>query len=260
LLVLSGVLLGGLALAAVWITVLRRKVEVRTAQLSREIEERERVEQRRIMEQERSRVAQDLHDELGSGLTELAMLGSLARNASIPAEKRDGYLDQLTGAARSLVTGLDEIVWAVNPHYDSTASLATYYSLFAQRFLNLAGIACRLKVAETVPDFPLESKFRHGTFLAFKEALNNVVRHSGATEVRLAIAVTNMELRISITDNGCGFRLNGAVPGKDGVTGMRERMRNLGGDCDFRSEPGQGTTVELCLPLAQTTHDQNSHR
>lgn len=259
LLVLSGILFGVLGLAAIWITLLRRKVEVRTAQLGREIEAREHVEQRRIMEQERTRVAQDLHDELGSGLTELAMLGSLARNTSIPAEKRDSYLEQLTGAARSLVTGLDEIVWAVNPQYDSTASLATYYSLFAQRFLNLAGIACRLAVAETVPDFPLESKFRHGTFLAFKEALNNVARHSGATEVRVAIAVTEMELTITVADNGCGFRRNGAVPGKDGLAGMEQRMQKLGGQCDVRSEPGKGTTVELRLPLAQVTHDQNSH-
>jgi signal transduction histidine kinase len=260
LLLLAGILVGVLALAAVWITLLRRQVEERTTQLSREIEERQRVEQRRIMELERTRVAQDLHDELGSGLTELAMLGSLAKNASIPQEKRDNYLDQLTGAARSLVTGLDEIVWAVNPHYDSTASLATYYSLFAQRFLNLAGIACRLAVAETVPDFPLESKFRHGTFLAFKEALNNVVRHSGATEVRLAIEVTDDELKVTVTDNGSGFRANGSTPGKDGLAGMHQRMNQLGGHCDLRSEPGRGTTVELRLPLAKQFHDQNSHR
>src|SRR5438132_9581192 len=146
------------------------------------------------MEQERTRVAQDLHDELGAGLTEVGILGSLAKNPSVPAAERERYLDRLTEAARSLVTGLDEIVWAVNPHYDSVASLASYYSLFAQRFLNLAGIACRLHIAEAFPDYPLDSRIRHGTFLAFKEALNNIVRHSGATEVELKIEVAEDRL------------------------------------------------------------------
>jgi signal transduction histidine kinase len=252
LLILAGALLGVLGLAAVWITQLHRQVEERTAQLAREIEERQRSEQRQVMAQERSRVAHDLHDELGAGLTEVSMLGALARNSAIPSEKRDGYLEQLTHAARSLVTGLDEIVWAVNPQYDSTASLATYYSLFAQRFLNLAGIACRLQVAQTVAEYPLDSATRHGIFLAFKEALNNIIRHSGASEVRLWIAVNEGELRVTVADNGRGFTLGNGSPGKHGLAGLHQRMDKLGGACRITSEPGNGTTVELLLPLRET--------
>src|SRR5208282_2086410 len=139
------------------------------------------------------------------------------------------YLDQLSEAARRLVTGLDEIVWAVNPKYDSVASLASYYALFAQRFLNLAEIACRFDTVEQLPDYPMVSQLRHDIFLAFKEALNNVVRHSGATEVRLRIAVVQDQLMISVTDNGCGFETASGEPGSDGITGMHERMEKLGG-------------------------------
>ncbi len=247
--ILAASFAGALAAAFVWITLLRRQVDERTAQLRQEIEERQRVEQHRVMEQERTRVARDLHDELGVGLTQVGILGSLAKNPSLSAEKKDLYLDQLSDAARTLVTGLDEIVWAVNPQYDSVSSLASYYALFAQRFLNLAGIACRFDVVENLPEHPLDSRLRHGIFLAFKEALNNVVRHSRATEVRLKIEVARNQLLISITDNGCGFEVAADLPGSDGIMGMRHRMEKLGGRCAIASHAGQGTAVELGLPL-----------
>ena len=83
------------------------------------------------------------------------MLSSLARTAALPAESKERYLEQMALASRSLVATLDEVVWAVNPKYDSVDSLASYYSLFAQRFLKLAGMACRLQVAESFPEAPL---------------------------------------------------------------------------------------------------------
>jgi signal transduction histidine kinase len=245
------ILSGGLLLALGWVTLLRRTVALRTAQLKTEIEERQLVEQRRVMEEERTRVAQDLHDELGAGLTEVDILGALVQNPQIESEKKQGYLGELREVSRSLVAGLDEIVWAVNPRYDSVADLAGYYSLFAQRFLNLAGITCRLRVAESIPEHPLDSRLRHGIFLAFKEVLNNVVRHAQATEVELAIGVVDQELKIAVADNGRGFQGAGANPGSDGVTGMKQRMQKLGGDCRIHSEPGRGTTVELRLPLGR---------
>ncbi len=249
-----GVLLVGcLGLALAWITQLRRQVEQRTAELGREIETRQRAEQSRAMEQERTRVAQDLHDELGAGLTEVGILGALAKNPAVAAEKRAGYLEQLMTLSESLVTGLDEIVWAVNPRYDSVADLASYYSLFAQRFLNLAGITCRLQVAKSIPAHPLDARSRHGVFLAFKEALNNIVRHSRATEVRLAIIVTAAALKISLADNGRGMDGVTGGTGRDGLTGMRQRLAQLGGDCTIHSQPGAGTTVEFTLPLERIT-------
>ena len=242
----------GLGVTMIWIVQLRRKVEERTAQLQREIEERQRVEQHRLMEQERTRVAQDLHDELGVGLTQVGLLGSLAKNPGLTVERKNQYLDQLSESARTLVSGLDEIVWAINPKYDSVSSLASYFALFAQRFLNLAEIACRFNLTETTLDYPLDSRLRHGIFLAFKEALNNVVRHSGATEVRLGITVSRDQLMISIADNGCGFAPEPGKPGSDGIAGMRRRMDKLGGQCVINGQPGQGAMVELSLPLGKS--------
>lgn len=234
-----------------WVAVLQRQVAERTRQLERQIQERQRAERKQLIEQERTRVAQDLHDELGAALTEVSMLGTLARTASLPAEQRERYLEQLTDVARTLVGILDEIVWAVNPKYDSVASLASYYSLFAQRFLNLAGIACRLEVAESFPDAPLDARVRHSVFLAFREALNNAVRHSRATEVRVAMTARDGWLHIRVRDNGCGFAPGADAPASDGLASMRERLRQAGGECHVQSAPGAGTTVEFRLPIRE---------
>jgi signal transduction histidine kinase len=252
-LTMMAVLSGGLAMAVVWITLLRRKVEERTAQLQKQIEERQIVEQRRVMEQERTRVAQDLHDELGAGLTEMGFLGDLVKNPAVPAPEKQQYLGQMTDTARSLVASLDEIVWAVNPRYDSVPSLASYYTLFAQRFLDLAGVACRPQMPASFPDYPLDAKGRHGLFLAFKEALNNVVRHSGATEVNLKMEVGQGEFIIFVVDNGHGFDAAHQNGGGEGLRGMRHRLEQLGGCFEIRSQPGAGTEVELRLPVGNHT-------
>jgi len=261
LLGLAGSLGAVLLLALGWIRVLHRQVEERTRQLEQQIQARERVEQQRALEQERTRLARDLHDDLGGGLTEISMLGSLANDRVVALERKAGYLQQMTEKARQLVSALDEIVWAVNPRYDSLPSLAGYYSLYAQRFLSLASLGCHLEVAERLPDCPLDSKVRHSLFLAFKEALNNVVRHAEASEVRLRIRVEGEEMIVAITDNGRGLQAAaGTAPGKDGLANMRERLSALGGRCEIHSAPGQGTTVLFGVRLPKdSNNDQSSH-
>ncbi|MES2657952.1 MAG: ATP-binding protein [Verrucomicrobiota bacterium] len=244
-----GILSAGLVLAASWVTLLRRTVARRSSELALEIEEREMIERHRAMEQERSRMAKDLHDELGSGLTEAGILSSLMRNPAIPKEKKDGYLDQLNGLCCTLVTGLDEIVWAVNPRYDSVADLAGYFSLFAQRFLTLAGIDCRLKIDDAITTDPLDSRMRHEIFLAFKEALNNIVRHSGAKVVHLTIEVAAGSLIIFVADDGCGFDRSVILPGSDGLRNMEERIRSVRGTCLIETTPGGGTSIQFKISL-----------
>ena len=244
------VIVSVVALAAFgWVGVLQHQVAERGRQLENQIRERQAAEHRGEMEQERTRVAQDLHDELGATLTELGMLGTLAKTPALPAADRELYLDKLTNLSRNLVATLDEIVWAVNPKYDSVASLVSYYSLFTQRFLNLAGINCRLKVAETFPPVPLDSRLRHGIFLAFKEALNNAVRHSGASRVLIEMDVVENELKIAVIDDGRGFNPAELTSGSDGLSNMKERMSKVGGCCKITSRQGNGTTVEFGLPL-----------
>lgn len=252
-----GILAGGLTLTFIWVGLLQRKVELRTAQLKQEIEDRQLAEQHRAVEQERTRLAQDLHDELGAGLTEVSMLGALAETPAVSNEAKKEYLQQLTSVARSLVASLDEIVWAVNPRNNSITSLVSYFSLFAEPFLRLAGVACRFRVAENIPESELDPQLRHGIFCAFKEALNNAVRHSKATEVQIVFDLIGDEFVLSVIDNGCGFDWVSGSPGQDGLIGIQQRMRRLGGGSVVASRPGQGTTVEIHLPFNKSQHGQN---
>ncbi len=249
LLFIVGALACVLAAAGLWITQLHRQVEERTTELGAQIQERQRVEHQRAMEAERTRIAQDLHDELGSGITEMSMLAARAKSAASPNEKRSLYLDQVGGKARELVTGLDEIVWAMNPRHDSLSSLVSYFSLYADRFLGLANIAWRLDDPGEQADRVLDSRRRHQLFLAFKEALTNVVRHSGATEVRLGIHCEGEQLKLSIADNGRGFRTSAPVEGMDGIANMRTRIEKLNGHFEINSPAGSGTTVRFDVPV-----------
>lgn len=248
---IAGVL-GFVALAAFsWVAVLQRQVTQRTRDLEIQSNKRQRAERQREIEQERARVAHDLHDDLGARLTEVNMLSSLAKSPATSAEEKNRYLDELTETARGMVTSLDEIVWAVNPRNDTIASLASYFGSYAQRLLDLASVSCGLDVAEDLPDHPLDPRFRQELFLAFKEALTNVVRHAAATQVWLRMSVQNGDIIVVVSDNGRGLISGKQEAGADGISNMTERLKSLGGVCEISSEPNKGTTVCFQAPLPQ---------
>jgi signal transduction histidine kinase len=249
LLMIVGALATVLVLAVLWITQLHRQVEQRGAALEKEIRARQQVEQQRMLEQERARVARDLHDELGSDLTEVGMLLSRAQSVATTPERLAKYLERTDAKARQMVTALDEIVWAMNPSHDSLGSLTSYFCLHADRFLGLAGVVWRLEETQGAPEIAVDSRRRHQLFLAFKEALTNVVRHAQATEVRFSLAAESGEVRLTVIDNGRG--LPGIAPGDgmDGVANLRTRCEKLGGRFEIESAPGRGTTVRFSVPV-----------
>jgi len=249
LLVGMGMLACVLAVTVLWITQLHRKVESRTAELEVQIQERQRVEHQRAMEQERGRIAQDLHDELGSGITEIGMLVTVAKSASGADNGPSHALGEIGDRAQQMVTALDEIVWAMNPKHDSLQSLVSYSCLYADRLLKLANITCRLKGGMDLPDCAISSVHRHEFFLAFKEAITNVIRHSGATEVRLGVWLVDNRLRLSIADNGRGLAPDARNRDRNGLVNMQSRLEKMGGRFSMASQTGRGTIVRFYMPL-----------
>lgn len=249
-LLVVGVLICGLVGASFWITQLRRKVQERSAALKAQIEEGRKVEQQRLMDQERARIARDLHDELGADITEISMLATRAQGeAGHPAEGRR-CLEQMAGKTRQMVGKLEEIVWAMNPQHDSLGALVNYFSFYADRFLGLANIQLTVDTSAEAAGMNVEARVRHQMFLAFKEALANVVKHSGASAVRLVVRVANRTLSVVLADNGCGLREpNAKGGGHDGIANMQRRMEKLGGQFEITGESGQGTTVRFSAPL-----------
>src|SRR5262249_52440776 len=147
---------------------------------------------------------------------------------------------------------MDEIVWAINPSHDSLESLAAYFAEFVQEFLTPAGLRFNLDIPLVLPRWNISSELRHNLFLAFKEALNNVVKHSKATEVIVALEIRNSSLVLSVQDNGRGFETaNGLAPGRqgNGLNNMRLRMQEIHGRCVLTSTSGHGTRVAFELEV-----------
>jgi signal transduction histidine kinase/ligand-binding sensor domain-containing protein len=213
----------------------------------------EQLENQHQLERERSRIAEDLHDELGAGLTEIGLLGGLLRDPARLAARKQEALERIVQRCNDLIVSLDEIVWAVNPRNDSVNSLGGYLCRYAQNFLEPTTIRCRLEMQEAQPDYPLNSEQRHNLFLAFEEALTNVVRHSGATEVQIKISADNNEgLFIRMEDNGRGLPSD-IAEGANGLKNLRRRLAQIGGKCDITSQHGCGVSIRLNLPLASGT-------
>ena len=216
-------------------------------------------ERQAAIERERGRIARDMHDELGATLTRISLLSESVRGdlASQPQVQSDA--DQIYSTAREAIRAMDEIVWAVNPAYDTLESLAGYLGRYAERYLNTVGIRCRLDVPLRVPRWVLRAEIRHNVFLAFKEALHNVVKHAGATEVRVSVALEPSGFAVLIADNGRGFIWDavglpsspGAADSRlssgHGLVNMRKRMEEIGGTCVWDTSPGQGTRLKLAI-------------
>jgi signal transduction histidine kinase len=250
----ASVVIGGLlfliAGSMIWITLLRRQVEERTRQLASEIKGREQAEYQRALEAERTRIAQDLHDELGATLTEIRFLGAVKSRYPSALEDMRSHLKEVSEKSHQMVSSLDEIVWAVNPANDSLPNLASYLCHVAEEFFRVSEIRCRLDMDEVLPPVSLSSEVRHSLYLVVREALNNVAKHSRAKEAWLRIHYQEKALRLVVEDDGRGFEVAADGPARNGLGNMRSRLKNIGGDFQYESKLGRGTICRIELPLA----------
>jgi len=240
-------LMVGLSVAFAWITVLRRQVERRTRQLGREISERERAEKMRAIEQERSRIARDLHDDLGSTLTEISMMATVRTGLNVGPEIANDRLREIAEKSRSMVSALDGVVWVVNSKNDTLSALIEYLASYEEEFLAKAQVACRIELPKDYGDRVVSAEIRQDVMLAVRETLNNAIKHGQPTEVRLQLTVAGDSLEILVQDDGSGFD-PGKVKG-NGLGNLQQRMAKLNGSCQIRSAVGKGTAVVLTLPL-----------
>jgi len=163
------------------------------------------LEQERLLERERTRIAQDLHDEMGAKLCRINFLSAHARrNSAVPHDMRQ-QIAAISDDSREVLQSLDEIVWAVNPQNDSLEHVASYIGQYAQNYFQETGIECALDIPSRVPPHPLSSQCRHHLFLAVHEAFTNILKHSGATRAKVTITYSPTLFEIIVADNGKGF-------------------------------------------------------
>jgi signal transduction histidine kinase len=225
-----------------------RRIKRRLAEMERE----------RQLEQERARIARDLHDDVGAGLTEIAIQTDWLRRdvEQLHDAEITGRADRVCQSAVELIRSVDAIVWAVNPKNDTLDRFVGYLAQSADQFVRAAGLGIRLDVPEEVPATPLSGRGRHNLFLIVREAVNNAVKHAQAKLVRLSVRLDRPlaggRVTITVEDDGCGFDPNEtADDGRhSGLANMRRRADDIGGTLTLTSRPGSGTRVEITAPLA----------
>jgi signal transduction histidine kinase len=234
-----------LCLGAIAIAIVRY---ISTQKLKREVQLHKQHEE---LERERARIARDLHDQLGANLTQVALLGEMAQEDKNSPGEIELHAQQISHTARETTRALDEIVWAVNPANDTLEGLANYACKYAQEYLALAGLRYRADVPTQLPATEIPPEVRHNVFLAFKESVNNVVKHAHASEVwiRLHLAPENFIFEIEDNGRGLGDVNSKAAQMRNGLRNMKKRMADIGGE--FSIAPGEngGTIVRLTVPV-----------
>jgi len=210
-----------------------------------------RLAQQHAIEQDRSRIAKDIHDDIGAGLTQITLLSELGRR---DPEHAGAQLERISDAARDMTRAMDEIVWAIDPQRDTLASLIDYISAYAEDFLRTAGVRCRMDFPAALPAMPIAAELRYHLFLALKETLNNIVKHAKATEVRLQLKLDSHGFSLAVQDNGQGFQTNGKTAASAerhhsglGLSNLRKRLEAIGGQCVMQSSPETGTRIEMTV-------------
>jgi signal transduction histidine kinase len=205
----------------------------------------QRAERQNALEQERARIAQDLHDELGSLLTRISLLGGLLHSDKDNPRQVEVHAEKISHSADQTVRALEEIVWAVRPGNDTLQGLVDYMTHFANELFEGNAIRCRLDLPSDLPARTLHPDMRHNIFLIVKESLNNVLKHSGGTVVHVQVKVEGNQLAIVIADDGRGFDPGAATHDGEhnGLGNMRRRAAAVGGELQVTSSPGTGTRV-----------------
>jgi ligand-binding sensor domain-containing protein/signal transduction histidine kinase len=207
------------------------------------------LEKFRAIELERARIAKDMHDDLGSSLTQISLMTELATRDARDHDEFRSQVQHIGQTTRGVLQSLDEIVWATNPRNDTLEGLVSFLGKYAREFLGHTKVACRLDIPPMLPSVPVSAEVRHNLFLVVKEGLTNVVKHSGATEVWLRTNWAAPMLELGIEDNGSGVSACAGDAHSDGVRNMEQRLRTMKGS--FSMEPRQegGTRLRLRVPL-----------
>ena len=209
------------------------------------------LEQQAAIERERTRIARDMHDEIGAKLTRLSLLSEMAGvNPAMPDSARSD-VKEISETARETIRSFEEVVWAVNPRNDKLADLVHYLCRYAEDYFEGSALQCVIDLPPKIPAVVLPTEVRRQVFLAAKEALNNTLKHAKASRVRLQLACGADDFKISISDDGCGF--DSASPprrsgGGNGLENMRVRLHSIGGRFEYCSRPGGGTQIDLIAP------------
>jgi signal transduction histidine kinase/ligand-binding sensor domain-containing protein len=204
------------------------------------------LEKQQAVEKERTRIATDMHDDLGAGLSKIKFLSETIGIKKQQQQPIEEDISKIREYSHDMIDKMGEIVWALNQKNDSLSDLLSYTRAYASEYLSQNGIHCSFHEPEQYPPESVSGEFRRNIYLTVKEALHNVVKHAQASEVCITI-ITDHDLQINIHDNGTGFNENNIRPFSNGLGNMKKRMEGLGGSCTILHD--NGTIVLIAVPL-----------
>lgn len=207
------------------------------------------LEKEKAVEQERNRIARDMHDDLGSGLTKIAVMSEVTKAQLSNRVSATEYLDEISTASRELVDNLQGIIWVLNPQNDSVESLVLYLKEYTEAFFEHTPVSLHFEYNDGFGHLSLSEEKRRNIFLVVKEACNNALKHSGGTVVSIIIQINKDVLTVTISDDGRGFDEGHVALFSNGLQNMKNRVRQIGGEFELISAPGHGARIVCRIPV-----------
>ena len=204
-------------------------------------------DQYELVEKERTRISNDMHDEIGSGITHIALLSELIQTQQKDSAELKKDINKIGISSRILVQTMSEIIWALNPHNDTLENLLAYIREQSNQYFELLDVQFEIYFPDMVPDIKLSNIQRRNLYLVTREALNNAMKHSGAAIIKLKMELVKSTCSFNVTDNGKGMCDNNSH-GSNGIRNMKKRMKDICGSIEWLSQE-QGTAVKYCLTV-----------
>ncbi len=237
---------------------LKKVNDERQAAITQANEEKARVQQllfektKTILEtklEERNRISRDMHDDLGSGITKIAILSEVAKTQLTETDKVKVQLENISTTAREMVDNLQDIVWMLNPKNDTLESLAAYIREYALKFFEPFENTVLCNYPDEIPLIKLTEEQRRNIFLVLKECFNNVAKHAWCNTITLNLTKQDNKINFIITDDGKGFDVNNTRLFGNGIQNIKNRMEQVAGNYSITSQPGKGTKTAISITV-----------
>lgn len=226
----------GLSIYSIFKLIVHRKLQ----------EQRLIIDKQKALEQERSRISKDMHDDLGSGLTKIAIMTELLKSNE-KSENTHAQIEKISNTTHELIDNMSQIIWAMNPENDQIDNILGYLRKFTLDFFEDSNVRCVLNFPEHTTPIILTQFERRNLFLIIKETYHNILKHSGANQVNITVTLTTKTIMVIIEDNGKGFEMNDSFKFGNGLNNMQKRMKDLNGSYQIQSAVGKGCITTLVL-------------
>ena len=197
---------------------------------------------------ERMRIAKDVHDDLGSGLSKISLTANVAEQKALNNGNTAPDIRHIASMSKDLVDNMRDLIWVLNPENTTLDNLVTRMREYCADYLEGMGIEAILTFPDHVPEMRISRETQRNIFLTIKEAINNCVKHAGGTKINVVVTLYHDSLNMVIKDDGKGFDIKSIKGRGNGLRNMKQRIESIGGKFTIEPAPEKGTTIQITVP------------